>query len=123
MTGVDLPEFRSGCPIASGLDLIGDKWSLVIVRTLVFGPKTYAELLTIPEGIATNILADRLRRMQSWGLIRSEGPRRGRRYALSRKGAGLLPAIQALALWGSASLPGRWTAPDSFMALQPDAFA
>lgn len=122
MTASDLPEFRSGCPIASSLDLVGDKWSLVIVRTLAFGPKTYAELLAMPERIATNILADRLRRMASWELIGAEGARRGPRYALTRTGAGLLPIVQALARWGSETLPDRWTVPDSFMTVDPEGF-
>jgi DNA-binding HxlR family transcriptional regulator len=60
---------RSGCPIAATLDLVGDKWSLVIVRDMLMGKRRYGEFLASPEGITTNILADRLKRMEDLGLI------------------------------------------------------
>src|SRR5919106_4952552 len=63
------PKFRSRCPIASTLDLVGDKWSLLIVRDLLHGKATYGELANSPERIPTNILADRLKRMADAGLI------------------------------------------------------
>ena len=64
-----LKPARSVCPIASTLDLVGDKWSLLIVRDLLIGKSRYGEFLKSPEGITTNILADRLRRMERTGLI------------------------------------------------------
>src|SRR5688572_29828570 len=62
---------RSVCPIANTLDLVGDKWSLLVVRDLLHGKRTYGELLDSPEGIPTNMLADRLRRLEDAGLIAS----------------------------------------------------
>ena len=116
-------EFRSGCPIASALDLIGDKWSLVIVRSMAMGATSYSDLARQPEKIATNILADRLARMEQAGLVievtKRQGVRRGA-YRLTDKGARLLPAIQALARWGEAELPDRWQPPDHFYTMTPE---
>ena len=53
-------EFRTGCPIASTLDIVGDRWSLVIIRSMVMGARSYSDFLAMPEKISTNILADRL---------------------------------------------------------------
>lgn len=72
-----MPAFRSGCPIASTLDLIGDKWTLVILRSLVMGATSYSDLLSAPERISTNILAGRLRKMEADGLIEQRAKRRG----------------------------------------------
>ena len=63
------PQSRSGCPIATTLDCVGDSWSMVIVRDMLLGKKRYGELLASPEGIPTNILANRLSRMQELGLV------------------------------------------------------
>ena len=60
---------RSTCPVACALDLAGDKWTLLVVRDLLRGRKTYGELADSPERIPTNILADRLKRMEEGGLI------------------------------------------------------
>lgn len=112
--------FRTGCPIASSLDLIGDKWSLVILRSMVMGASSYSDLLRQPEKIATNILADRLSRMEEAGLITQERARRGAlrgAYRLTRKGSALLPVLQSLARWGEAHLPDRWQPPQSFYAM------
>ena len=69
MTLTNFEPERSGCPIATTLDLVGDKWSLVIVRDMVVGKKRFGEFLDSPEGITTNILANRLRRMEKAGLV------------------------------------------------------
>ena len=110
---------RSGCPIASTLDLVGDRWSLVIVRDMVNGKRRFGELLASPEGIPTNILADRLKRMEAQGLVRKqpyqERPRRNE-YLLTDKGAGLLAVLQAMCRWGNAHIPDTWIPPASFMA-------
>lgn len=119
-------SFASGCPIASALELVGDRWSLVIVRTLAFGPKRFRDLLEMPEGIATNILSARLRRLEACGLVAgaAEAARRGaRRYALTRAGAELVPVLQAFARWGVSNLPGRWTPPDSFWDMTAETVA
>lgn len=113
-------SFRSGCPIASALDVFGDKWTLVILRSMVMGASSYSDLLNQPEKIATNILADRLSRMEAAGLISREKARRGTQrgtYRLTQKGAELLPVLQALARWGENNLPARWHAPEEFYAM------
>lgn len=117
-----LPPFRSGCPIASSLDLVGDRWTLVLLRTMALGATTYGQFQAIPEGIASNILADRLRQMTAFGLVHRVGPGRGRRagYGLTKAGAELLTVVQALAAWGVRNLPDRWVPPADFMAALPE---
>jgi len=68
---LDLPEDRrSVCPIATTLDLLGDKWTLLVVRDLLFvGKRRFGEFLESPEGIPTNILTDRLRRLEEHGVV------------------------------------------------------
>lgn len=112
-------KFRSGCPIASALDIVGDKWSLVIIRSMVMGASSFSDLLAAPEKIATNILAERLRRLEAAGLIVQARPRQGSirgTYALTATGAGLILVVQALARWGHATIRERWTPPDAFYA-------
>ena len=121
-----MTQFRSGCPIASVLDILGDKWSLVIIRSMVMGASSYSDFLCAPERISTNILAERLRRMEAAGLIEQSSIRRGATkgaYRLTSKGAALLPALQAIARWGEQHLPDRWKAPDTFYAARPENFA
>ena len=102
------PKFRSVCPIASTLDLVGDKWSLLIVRDLLRGKTTYSELASSPEKIPTNILADRLKRMEGAGLIVSSAyQERPLRYAynLTPKGKALGEVLRGLVRWGKAHIP------------------
>lgn len=108
---------RSQCPIASALDIVGDKWSLLIVRGMMLGRVTYGDLLRMPEKMATNILADRLKRLEAAGIIRSAGKRGV--YALTLKGAELLPVLQALARWGETHFEDRWPLPDGFYQAAP----
>lgn len=101
---------RSPCPIANTLDLVGDKWTLLIARDLLFfGKRRYRELAASPEGIPSNILADRLRRMEAEGLI-EKAPYQGHpvryAYALTPKGADLRPVLVALIEWGNRHIPG-----------------
>lgn len=120
-----MTTYRSGCPIASALDVIGDRWSLVILRSMVMGATSYSDLLAAPERISTNILADRLRRMEDAGLIVRTRPRKGANpgaYAVTEKGGALLPALQALSRWGEAYIPDRWSAPERFYAARPEDF-
>lgn len=119
-------EFRSGCPIASALDILGDRWSLVIVRSMAMGACSFSDFLAMPEGISTNILSERLKRLEQNGIIqldeKSSGPRRGA-YRLTRSGADLLPVLKALAVWGKQNLPDRWATParfDSMDRYDPD---
>ena len=114
-------QHRSSCPIATTLDLVGDKWSMVILRDLLTGKRRFAQFLASPERITTNVLADRLARLESSGLIArraySERPPRFE-YLLTEKGAGLLPVLQEISRWANAYIPGTWRPPDMFMRMK-----
>ena len=106
---------RSPCPIANTLDLVGDKWTLLIARDLLFfGKRQYSEFALSPEGIPSNILADRLKRMEQAGLIGKtpyqKNPVRYA-YALTPKGADLKPVLLALIEWGNRHIPGTFRPP------------
>lgn len=96
---------RSGCPLNAALEALGDRWSLLIVRDMVMrGFTTYREFLDSDEGIATNILAARLKQLEKHGIIeRSADPGDSRRwiYTLTPKGLDLAPVIVELVLWGA----------------------
>lgn len=99
---------RSACPIACSLDLLGDRWTLLIVRDLFRGLKRYGEFLAGPEGIPTNILADRLQRLEASELIKSQPYQRNPpryEYTLTAKGEELKPVLGALALWAMRHVP------------------
>jgi DNA-binding HxlR family transcriptional regulator len=99
---------RSSCPVACTLDLLGDRWTLLIIRDLLAGKTRYGEFLESAEGITTNILAERLERLESAGVITSatyqENPPRYA-YTLTRKGEDLKPVLGAVAQWGVRHLP------------------
>jgi len=118
MTTRDQTRHRSGCPIASTLDLVGDKWSLVIVRDMINGKTRFSDLLTSPEGITTNILTNRLRSMEASGLIErqpySTKPLR-HEYLLTDKGRSLHPVLQSVCRWANANIADTWSAPSEFM--------
>jgi DNA-binding HxlR family transcriptional regulator len=96
-------EFRSTCPISSALDIFGDKWSLLVVRDLMFNQKkTYGEFLESEEKIATNILADRLMMLEAGGIILKEKHPESKAkilYRLTEKGIDLVPALVEIILW------------------------
>lgn len=122
----DRDPFRSRCPISSTLDLVGDRWTLLIVRSMVMGARSYSDLRASPERIATNILADRLRRMEESGLICRTGAAPGSArggYSLTERGAALIPVVQAIAAWGLEHIPDRWPLPERFAASRPRDFA
>jgi len=101
---------RSPCPIANALDLFGDKWTLLVVRDLMMFQKSrYAELLESDEGIATNILADRLKRLEEAGIVErvpyQERPAR-HGYVLTDKGRDLAPVLKSLAMWSITHVAG-----------------
>jgi DNA-binding HxlR family transcriptional regulator len=103
------PLARSACAIASSLDILGDKWSLLVVRDLLHGKRTYGELARSPEHIPTNILADRLERLKSAGIVtRAPYQQRPVRYAytLTSKGSALGEVLLALVRWGKQHIPG-----------------
>jgi DNA-binding HxlR family transcriptional regulator len=103
------PLARSLCAVANSLDLVGDKWSLLVVRDLLHGKRTYGELAHSPEGIPTNILADRLKRLESAGII-SSAPYQERpvryAYTLTPKGSALGEVLLAFVRWGKQHIPG-----------------
>lgn len=107
---------RSDCPINFALQTFGDAWSLLVIRDLMFTEgTTYTDFLNAEERMATNVLAARLRHLQAAGLIRKRGSGRGSRYALTRKGLDLLPAMLELISW-SADYDARTSAPKDFVA-------
>jgi DNA-binding HxlR family transcriptional regulator len=103
---------RSPCAVANTLDLIGDKWSLLVVRDLFRGLSTYKELQNSPECIPTNLLANRLKRLEEAGLISKaayqDNPVRYT-YKLTEKGKGLREILGAFARWGKKHIPGTRT--------------
>lgn len=92
---------------------------------MVVGAASYSDFLSAPEGISTNILADRLRRLEEAGLIAKASARKGSIrgvYRLTPRGAALIPALQELARWGEAHIPGRWRSPARFYDARPSDF-
>jgi len=118
MAEIVLTPERSGCPIASTLDLVGDKWSLVIIRDMVTGKKRFGEFMESPEGIKTNILTNRLRRMEETGLVERKAyqtrPQRFE-YTLTERGEALLPVLQEMCRWANKYVRDTWIPPESFM--------
>ena len=102
-------KYLSGCPISFALDLIGDKWSLLVLRDIMlWDKKHYAEFAASDEGISTNILAARLRQLESDGLIsrlQDEDNRRRYIYQPTEKALDLLPMIMEMVLWSATHDP------------------
>ena len=111
---------RSSCPISSTLDLLGDRWSLLIIRDIALGGKHFFnEFSASEEGISTNILSDRLRRLEDGGvLLKSADPTDARRsvYTLTEQGLALVPVIVELWVWGAKYRPDS-TISDAFQAI------
>jgi len=109
---------RSDCPLSFALDIFGDKWSLLIVRDIMFRGKTsYGEFLESEEHIATNILADRLTLLESAGIIEKTTDTKDKRkdiYTLAQKGIDLLPALIEITLW-SAKYDPKTATPKEFL--------
>lgn len=100
-------ERRSLCPIASTLDLIGDKWSLLIIRDMLFlGKSTYNEFLASEEKISTNILNDRLVSLTEKGVIGYTGTAKRKKYFLTEVGSGLKPVLEAMTMFGFENFKG-----------------
>lgn len=103
------PSRRSPCPIACTLDLIGDRWTLLVIRDLFSGKSRFADLADSAEGIASNILADRLDRLTRAKLISAQenGERKGSKaYGLTPAGRSLYPLLVVLRDWGLANIRG-----------------
>ena len=102
-------KHRSGCPVSVSLEIFGDRWSLLIIRDLmVRGYKTFKDFRDSGEGIATNILADRLKILQAAGIItagRKPGDARRATYRLTEKGIDLAPVLLELLIWGARHEP------------------
>lgn len=99
------PNRRSNCPISFSLDVIGDSWTLLIIRDMIFaGKKTFGEFLSSDEGIARNILTNRLSRLEAMGLIiKKPHPSDGRKdlYELTESGLDFIPVLLELSAWGA----------------------
>ena len=100
-------QWRSECPVARTLDLLGDRWSLLIVRDMLFGSSRFQQFLASPESIPTNVLSSRLKLLESSGLIKAtlyqrHPPRFA--YTLTEKGKKLGSVIRAIADWGESNI-------------------
>lgn len=111
-------ENRSGCPISTTLEIVGDRWTLILIRDMLCGKKRYGDFLESPEKITTNILASRLSVMERRGLVKkelyNEHPKRFE-YLLTPKGQALRPIVQSMCIWANNHVPGTWVPPESFM--------
>ena len=100
------PKRRSECPLNASVEMLGDRWSLLIIRDMMLrGFRSYKEFMDCYERIATNILADRLRKLVAYGIIRTEpDPADGRKvtYLLTKKGIDLAPVLTEMVLWAAA---------------------
>lgn len=100
---------RSDCPIHTALDLLGDRWSLLVIRDMMFaGKRHFREFLQSEEGISSNILADRLATLVANGILtKAEDPSHRQKavYSLTEKGIGLLPVLAALSAWSQQHFP------------------
>ena len=114
---------RSPCPLGGALDLLGDRWTLLVMRDVLFyGKRRFADFLASPEGIATNILAERLDRLERCGLLRRrryrEHPPRDE-YHPTARGRDLAPVLRELIRWGQRHVPGTAKRPPA--GVTPDA--
>lgn len=109
---------KSHCPVNFGLEAIGDQWSLLIVRDIVFwGKRTYGEFLSSEEGIATNMLARRLKELEQKSILEKhtdEADKRKEVYSLTEKGLALIPILLEISGWSSRHDP-QTIAPKEFV--------
>ena len=117
-------ERRSGCPISFTLDVAGDKWTLLVIRDIAFlGKRYFQEFLASPEKIATNILAERLERLEAARIIsRSVDPQKKSKvlYTLTDKGIALIPVLLEMVLWGAEYDPRTEAPPEFIKRLKKD---
>jgi DNA-binding HxlR family transcriptional regulator len=117
------PPLRSRCPIAGALDVLGDSWTLLVLRDLLFYDKhRFADFLNSPEGISTNILAERLKRLETCGLVErrryQDRPPRDE-YYVTQRGHDLLPVLRELIAWGQRHIPGVAQKPPTKVTIAP----
>lgn len=98
--------YRQFCGVARGLDILGGRWTLLLVRNLLLGPRRYGTLLAELPGITTNLLASRLQHLEAAGLVRKEIDDGGHRWALTSEGLLLEPIVMELGRFGARSLKG-----------------
>jgi DNA-binding HxlR family transcriptional regulator len=112
-------EARSACAVACSLDIFGDRWTLLVIRDLLRGRKRYGEFASSKEKIPTNILAERLARLEAAGIVtrtpyQNNPPRH--EYALTPKGEALRPIVRAIAEWGAEHIAGTRVLPPAELA-------
>ena len=111
---------RSLCPISKALDVVGDKWTLLLIRDLLFSSKKFKDFENSPEHIPTNILASRLKKLEQFGFIKrtlyQEKPKRYE-YSLLQKGRDLIPVLQGIAEWANKYCDGAGRPPEKFWDL------
>jgi DNA-binding HxlR family transcriptional regulator len=93
--------YQTFCPVGAALNVVGERWALLVVRDLFLGPRRYSELLKGLGGIPTDILAARLRTLQEQGVVRKVGKGRAQRYELTEAGQALGPVLRELGRWGA----------------------
>jgi DNA-binding HxlR family transcriptional regulator len=93
--------YQTFCPVGAALNIVGERWALLIARDLFLGPRRYSDLLKGLGGIPTDILAARLRTLQEQGVVRQVGEGRARRYELTESGQALGPVLRELGQWGA----------------------
>ena len=99
--------YRSGCPICNALDIIGDRWSLLVIRDLLGGKTTFKEFMNGPEKIASNILSQRLKWLKNHNILDyryRKDNKKEKCYYLTHKGIGLYPVMSELMLWSAKNL-------------------
>ena len=115
---------RSDCPINYALEYLGDKWTLLVIRDLVFeGKRFFKEILDSKEGIATNILSDRLKRLEKLEIIESkpyELQKKYKVYSLTEKGKDLIPILIEVIIWSAKHKDGLNVSPKFITKLQKD---
>ncbi len=108
-TNPALEPRRSPCPVACALDIVGDRWTLLVIRDLMFGRSRFKDFSASPEGIPTNILTDRLERLLRHSLaeqIPAEDGTKRLAYRLTKKGTALRPVLESIRDWGLKWEPG-----------------
>jgi DNA-binding HxlR family transcriptional regulator len=101
---MELKNMRSNCPVSYALDFFGDKWTFLIVRDLIQGKKFYKDFLESKEGIATNILSDRLKKLENNGIVESkvyEKLKTKKEYLITEKGKDLIPLLIEIIIWSN----------------------
>ena len=104
--------FRSGCPICNALDIVGDKWSLLVIRDLLGGKTTFKDLMNGPEKIASNILSQRLKWLNTHQILDFKYRKDNKKekcYYLTDKGMGLYPVMSELILWSAKNVDNKFS--------------